>query len=187
MAFVCAAPLEQAPDAPAELLFVSIRFTGRGGARGELDLLAPRGFGRLLAANLTAAAPDDPEVDARAIDVLKELLNVTCGDFVTRYAATGDAETGHAATRYAATGDAETGHAETRHAARRSGPGDPVALDVGIPTLAPAGPNAWQSFAEAGGAAFFDADGFDFAIRVRAAAEPISDAGPRSACDSRPH
>ncbi len=65
---------------------LSIHFTSP--LRGHLELVAPEFLGVLLAANMLGTDPQDPEARDRAIDVLKEVLNVTCGRLLQQIAAT---------------------------------------------------------------------------------------------------
>ena len=67
---------------PADPVFASIQFSGV--VNGRLELVASESLGRLLAANLLGAEPTDEEAGANAEDVLKELMNVTCGSLIRR-------------------------------------------------------------------------------------------------------
>lgn len=79
MAFVTSWPLDGDPseDAPTDPLFAAIAY--EGGARGTLELVAPREFARMLAANLLGNAGGEAPSDAQALDALCELMNVACG------------------------------------------------------------------------------------------------------------
>jgi hypothetical protein len=80
MAFISPLPLEGPCPPQADLLLVTIRFTGRRG--GRLTLAAPRAFAQMLSSNILAASVDDPTVADGAGDALKELANVVCGSVI---------------------------------------------------------------------------------------------------------
>jgi hypothetical protein len=77
MAFVSVTPNEQPPDSLPEALLTAIDFSDP--TRRTIELLAPGAFGRQVAAQLLGIEPDSQELTERGGDVLKEILNVTCG------------------------------------------------------------------------------------------------------------
>jgi hypothetical protein len=92
MAFVSLVPAES-PLVPApEALLVRIPFTGP--FNGSVELLTPEAFGALLAANMLGCEPTDPDATGRAVDALKELMNVTCGDLLSKIGQAGGFEMG---------------------------------------------------------------------------------------------
>ena len=80
LAFITSLPPEAPPVAPANAMLVRIAMTGTDSS--VLELVAGREFGRLLSANLLGLSSDDPEIDQRCNDALKELINVTAGAFI---------------------------------------------------------------------------------------------------------
>jgi hypothetical protein len=92
MAFVSLVPAELPCGVPSEALLVSIAFTGP--FAGRVELLAPEAFGALLAANMLGCEPSDPDAAGRAVDALKELMNVTCGDLLRKIGQAGGFEMG---------------------------------------------------------------------------------------------
>jgi len=76
MAFVSLAPVDGDPPPPGDDA-VAVRLAFDGPARGELVIVAPRAFGRLLAGNVDAAAGG--ATDAQAADAIGEVANVVCG------------------------------------------------------------------------------------------------------------
>jgi hypothetical protein len=85
MAFISAEPLPEGPAPCADTMppcRVRIGFVGPFCAALELD--APRPLGAILAANVLAVEPEDPEAAARAEDSLLELGNVVCGLLVRK-------------------------------------------------------------------------------------------------------
>jgi hypothetical protein len=85
MAFVCLVPAEQPCVLPAEALIVCIDF--KGPFNGTVELVASEAFGSMLAANMLGCDPAEPEATSRAIDAMKELMNVTCGDLLSKVVA----------------------------------------------------------------------------------------------------
>jgi hypothetical protein len=77
MAFVSAESPQTLSAPPGPALVTRISFNGS--ATGALELICPREFGVLLAANLMACPPELAALDPTTGDVLRELLNVTCG------------------------------------------------------------------------------------------------------------
>ena len=72
------------PEPPDEAVQVSMSFMGP--QDGRLVLAADRAMCPELAANMLGLDPDDPKAEMRGIDALKELLNVVCGNVLTRMA-----------------------------------------------------------------------------------------------------
>ncbi len=83
-AFVALMPGEPGAPAPAELRIVSIEFTRSD--KAALELAAPRAFGQMLSANILGVEPDDEAAITGADDVLKEVVNITCGNLLMRLA-----------------------------------------------------------------------------------------------------
>lgn len=82
MAFLSLLPAEQPFAMPDQMLCVRIGFAGP--TPGTLELAAPESFGALLAANMLGCDPSDADASARAVDAIKELINVTCGAMLSR-------------------------------------------------------------------------------------------------------
>lgn len=77
--------LEPPPDVfsfPESAALYGLRF--EGAVCGELELLAPRELGGLVAANMLGLEPHDPQALERAQDALKELCNITVGLLLQR-------------------------------------------------------------------------------------------------------
>ncbi len=81
MAFIGVSPLDEPPPAPLKPVMLSIDF--RGQQAGTVQLLAPLDLGAGIAANALGTDPQDPEAQSRAVDALRELLNVACGLLLT--------------------------------------------------------------------------------------------------------
>jgi hypothetical protein len=77
MAFICPLPPELPAAAPTNTVIVTLPFDDEG--IGALELVAPREFGLLLAANQLGAASPADQADKMSTDALKELMNITCG------------------------------------------------------------------------------------------------------------
>jgi hypothetical protein len=77
LAFISPLPAEEPVLAPGEP--VLIRLPLIGGTLRDIQLVAGRQFGRLIAANLLGASIEDPEVEERCVDGLKELMNIAGG------------------------------------------------------------------------------------------------------------
>ncbi len=69
-----------APAAPGPYLRVAMDFEGP--FKGSLALAVPKAFGVQVAANVLGLDMDDPQTESGAVDALKELLNVTCGNLL---------------------------------------------------------------------------------------------------------
>lgn len=54
-----------------------------GAARGCLRLRCPWSFSLELAGNLLSVQPNDPQIELKAVDAVKELLNILCGRVLT--------------------------------------------------------------------------------------------------------
>lgn len=76
MAFLSVLPAEE-PAVPAEPLYASLDFSGPWW--GRLELLTDPGVGAIMASNMLATEPSDPQAIANAQDALRELLNIVCG------------------------------------------------------------------------------------------------------------
>lgn len=85
-AFMFAEPAEAValPAAAGPCLAVEMEFFG--GFSGGLRMAASSRFCVEMAANVLGMEPDDPESEAHGIDMLKELLNVVCGNVLTEIA-----------------------------------------------------------------------------------------------------
>ncbi|MFT3785582.1 MAG: hypothetical protein QM770_05385 [Tepidisphaeraceae bacterium] len=84
MAFFCAEPAQ--PDAPWPDDAVQIRMSFKGHVSGKVTLTAGRFFGQRLASNALGCGVQDEEAVERAQDSLQELLNVTVGMMMPRFA-----------------------------------------------------------------------------------------------------
>jgi hypothetical protein len=69
------------PATPGPYLQAAMGFNGP--FPGRLELTAPRPFAREVAANVLGLDVEDEQADASALDSLKELLNITCGNLLT--------------------------------------------------------------------------------------------------------
>lgn len=74
----------EAPEIPAHCVRTGIDFTGI--QTGSLSLIVPQALCPEIAANMLGVEEEDELAEERAIDALKELLNVTCGHVLTRLA-----------------------------------------------------------------------------------------------------
>ena len=74
-------PADAAGIAGARWIEAGITYTGA--ARGSLLLRCPQEFAYELAGNLLFVSPDDPQIEAKSIDAVKELLNILCGRVIT--------------------------------------------------------------------------------------------------------
>ncbi len=54
-----------------------------GAARGSLRMRCPWSFALELAGNLLSVHPNDPQIELKAVDAAKELLNILCGRVLT--------------------------------------------------------------------------------------------------------
>ncbi len=77
MAFMLPMPLEEELPVPDSSLLVQMEFVGP--LTGTVEICAGRDFACALVANTMGMDPDEPEVQERASDGFKELLNVICG------------------------------------------------------------------------------------------------------------
>lgn len=82
MGFIDAFPTEGAPGAPDDVVVIRVPFSGA--RRGALEVIASDALGLTLAANILGAPPEGPDARGRGRDALKELVNVTCGLFLSR-------------------------------------------------------------------------------------------------------
>ncbi len=76
------------PPSDTEILETRIEYSGPN--RGALKLYCTREFSRTLAGNLLGIDTNDPDVEARAEDAVKEFMNIICGQTVTRLFGTED-------------------------------------------------------------------------------------------------
>lgn len=79
MAFVS---LEPSAEAPACGGMVVARIGLTGLPYTAVELMAPRELGALIAGNMLGCDPSDEMAATRAVDALRELLNVTCGQLL---------------------------------------------------------------------------------------------------------
>jgi hypothetical protein len=70
------------PDPHEDWFQTTIRYKGPGS--GQLGLICPRSFTTALAANLLGVNPEDRQANSKAIDAVKELMNILCGQLVTQ-------------------------------------------------------------------------------------------------------
>lgn len=86
LAFMFAEPVDKGelPTEHAEFIQVKMGFSGQ--LDGTIVLLVPAVMPIHIAANVLGMEPDDEFVVERGIDAVKEVLNVTCGRFLTLYA-----------------------------------------------------------------------------------------------------
>jgi len=75
---------DEMPPAPPEGVCASMGFTGA--FPGSLAMAVPVEMCREIAANVLGVDLDDPDIEVKPIDALKELLNVTCGHVLTALA-----------------------------------------------------------------------------------------------------
>ncbi len=73
-AFLTVMPSQEQPDPPQRFFQVQMHF--KGPACGTLQIVAGFELGRILAQNIMGTESTDDDI---AIDVIKELANVTCG------------------------------------------------------------------------------------------------------------
>lgn len=83
MAFIMVCPLEGQLEASQDPVLVSVEFTGP--VQGRVELLASKGLGAAMAANMLAGSAEDSQVVEQADDTLRELLNVTCGALLNEW------------------------------------------------------------------------------------------------------
>ena len=72
------------PEIPADCVRTDIGFTGI--RTGSLSLIVPLALCPEIAANMLGVEEEDELAEEKAIDALKELLNVTCGHVLTSLA-----------------------------------------------------------------------------------------------------
>lgn len=72
------------PDPESECIKATISFEGTNS--GVIELLVPSGMCAEMAANILGMDEDDEAAVSKGTDSLKELLNVTCGNFLTAIA-----------------------------------------------------------------------------------------------------
>ncbi len=74
-------PKEDMPREAAEFIEVKMGFVGP--SHGSLEMVVPTEMCQEIAANVLGMDPEDDLVRERALDSLKEMLNVTCGHILT--------------------------------------------------------------------------------------------------------
>lgn len=84
MAFIAGEPVCGDIPCPPDPLHVQMAYGGS--QSGRVELIAPRSFARMLAANVLGTDPDDPQARERADDALRELVNVTVGAMMPKLA-----------------------------------------------------------------------------------------------------
>ena len=80
-AFISLMPADASMPAPEYSIVATIPLIGVG----RLHLAAPQRLGALVAANIMALEPDDPDAILGAPDALKELLNITAGGYLSTF------------------------------------------------------------------------------------------------------
>lgn len=81
LAFVCLAPAESIAPPPSAVLCT---ITCRGEVALRLSMIAPLELGHLIAANMLGTDSSDPQAVERAMDSLREVMNVACGTLCAR-------------------------------------------------------------------------------------------------------
>lgn len=86
LAFVSLAPTDErgVPESP---VLCTMTCAKGGETPLRLHMIAPMSLGHLLAANILGTDPSDPDAATRALDSLREIMNVTCGSLCTQVAA----------------------------------------------------------------------------------------------------
>lgn len=79
-----AADEDELPASAAGYILATMSFSGP--MTGRIELAVPREMRVEIAANVLGVDPDDEQAVSGADDALKELLNVTCGQVLTRLA-----------------------------------------------------------------------------------------------------
>jgi hypothetical protein len=85
LAFVCLGPADDR-TVPALPVHCTMTCGGRGPAM-RLHMIAPISLGHVVAANMLGTEPTDPHAADRALDSLREIMNVSCGALCARAAA----------------------------------------------------------------------------------------------------
>jgi CheY-specific phosphatase CheX len=80
-------PKDDMPRDGAEFIEVKMGFVGP--SQGSLKMVVPTEMCEEIAANVLGMDPEDDLVRERALDALKEMLNVTCGHILTSTAGEG--------------------------------------------------------------------------------------------------
>ena len=86
LAFMFGEAIEKEDLPPVENEGIEANMAFSGPINGTLILATPIEMCPLIAANVLGMEPDDENVQARATDALKELLNVICGNALTAIA-----------------------------------------------------------------------------------------------------
>ena len=84
MAFMSVMPADDPTQSPIDPLSVSIQYNFMDRYTGTVRLVCARMLGQALAANMLGVEPTSDEAVSAAPDVLKELMNVTCGVLMRR-------------------------------------------------------------------------------------------------------
>ncbi len=79
-------PADELPDVPRDAGFVKVSMEFSGPSGGLLTLAVPEKMCSELAANVLGLDSNDERAEEAAHDALKEILNVTCGNFLTEMA-----------------------------------------------------------------------------------------------------
>jgi len=79
-------PAAELPQQSGNMFCASMGFSGSAGQKGEIDFYAPEAMCREIAANSLGVDADSPEAEEMAMDSLKEMLNMVCGNFLTSLA-----------------------------------------------------------------------------------------------------
>ena len=82
-----ATPKEDMPRDGNE--FIEVRMGFAGHSEGSIEMVVPTEMCEEIAANVLGMDPEDDLVRERALDALKEMLNVTCGHILTSTAGDG--------------------------------------------------------------------------------------------------
>ncbi len=80
--FAVSADRSEFPSEALECVSTEIGFSGN--CNGEIHMTVPEHLAVELAANIIGLDVDDDAVDEKALDALREILNIVCGNFITR-------------------------------------------------------------------------------------------------------
>lgn len=89
MAFMFGESVDKDDLPAAQCAYVQASMSFHGPLRGSLLVAVPQDACLQIAANVLGMEPDDPFVAQRAMDSIKEILNVTCGHILTSLAGEG--------------------------------------------------------------------------------------------------
>jgi len=79
-------PAAELPKQSGSMVCTTMEFSGSTGHKGEVEFYAPETMCREIAANSLGVDPDADEAMEMAMDSLKEMLNMVCGNFLTELA-----------------------------------------------------------------------------------------------------